>query len=126
MTAHPIRPIAETADTVTLTRRDFEVLTELVADARDLADIEAVRAKLASGESQAFPFEIAERLLDGENPVRVFRGHRGLGLRELAARAGLSPSYLSEIESGLKTGSVDSLRRLADTLEVSIDLLTGR
>lgn len=126
MTVHPIKPIAETADTVTLSRRDFETLTELVADAADLADLEAVKRKLISGETEAFPFEIAERLLDGENPVRVFRDHRGLGLRQLAAKADLSPSYLSEIESGAKTGSVDSLRRLADALDVSIDLLTGR
>lgn len=126
MTAHPIRPLAETPDTVTLSRRDFEALTELVADASDLADIEAVKRKLIGGETQAFPFEIAEKLLDGEHPVRVFRDYRGFGLRQLATAAGLSASYLSEIESGVKTGSVDSLRRLADALDVSIDLLTGR
>jgi antitoxin component HigA of HigAB toxin-antitoxin module len=126
MTALPIKPVAETADTVTLSRTDFEALTELVADATDLADIEAVKRKIADGETQLFPFEIAERLLDGEHPVRVFRDHRGFGLRQLATSAGISASYLSEIETRQKAGSVDCLRRLADTLEVSLDLLAGR
>lgn len=98
----------------------------MVADAADIADIEAVKRKIAAGEAQLYSFEIAERLLDGDHPVRVFRDHRGFGLRQLAVSAGISASYLSEIESRQKAGSVDCLRRLADTLDVSLDLLAGR
>ena len=47
MNALPIRPIAETADSVTLSRADFETLAELVSDAQDLADADAV-ARVAS------------------------------------------------------------------------------
>jgi antitoxin component HigA of HigAB toxin-antitoxin module len=124
MTALPIRPIAETADTVTLSRSDFEALSELVEDAADLADIEAVKRKIAAGETEVFPFEIAEQLLDGGHPLRVFRDYRGFTLRGLAKTTGLSASYLSEIESGIKTGSVESLHRLAAALDVPLDMLS--
>lgn len=123
MNALPITPIAETADSVTLSRADFEALTELVADAQDLSDAEAVKARLAAGETEAFPFEIAERILDGTHPVTVFREHRGLTGRGLAEAAGVAPSYLSEIENARKPGSFDAMARIAAVLKVPLDLL---
>jgi transcriptional regulator with XRE-family HTH domain len=41
----------------------------------------------------------------------------------LAGTAGLSSSYLSEIESGKKPGSFDTMGRIAGALGVSLDLL---
>lgn len=123
MNALPITPIAETADSVTLSRADFEALADLVTDAQDLADAEAVKARLAAGETEAFPFEVAERILDGEHPVAVLREHRGLTARGLAEAAGVAPSYLSEIENGKKPGSFDAMARIAGALQVPLDLL---
>lgn len=125
MTGLPIQPLAETPDSVTLSRADFEALTDLVADAADLADIEAVKRKIAAAETATFPFTVAERLLDGDHPVKVFREFRGLSVRQLAGAAGVSPSYLSEIETGDKPGSLACMRRLAAALVVSLDLLAG-
>ena len=125
MNALPILPLAETPETVTLSRADFEALTELVADAVDMADVEAVTRKIAVGETTTFPFAVAERLLDGDHPVKVFRELRGLSVRRLAAAAGVSPSYLSEIETGEKPGSLECMRRVAAALVVSLDLLAG-
>ena len=65
--------------------------------------------------------EERERLLAGESPVRVWRRHRGLTLGELADRAGIAPSYLSEIETGRKPGSVAALGKLAEALGVELD-----
>jgi DNA-binding Xre family transcriptional regulator len=126
MNALPIRPIAETPDTVTLSRADFETLAELVTDAQDLADTEVVKARIAAGGTEAFPFEVAERILDGEHPVTVLRNHRGFTLRGLAEAAGIAPSYLSEIENGRKPGSFDAMGRIADALNVPLDLLARR
>jgi len=47
MNAFTIRPIAETPDSVTLSRADFEALQTLLEDAADLADIEAVSRRIA-------------------------------------------------------------------------------
>jgi transcriptional regulator with XRE-family HTH domain len=40
---------------------------------------------------------------------------------ELAMAAGMSQSYLSQIESGKRQGSVDTLKRIAAVLAVSLD-----
>lgn len=55
--------------------------------------------------------------------VRVWREHRGLTQDELARRVGLSKSFLSEIENGKKTGSVRTLRALADALGIELTRL---
>jgi hypothetical protein len=92
-----------------------------------MANIDAVMARIAAGETEVFPFEVAERLLDGEHPVKVFREHRGHSIRGLAELADVSPSYLSEIEAGEKpggSGSFDALKRISAALEISLDLLT--
>jgi antitoxin component HigA of HigAB toxin-antitoxin module len=95
----------------------------LVSYAQDLADADAVKARLAAGETETFSFAVAERLLDGEHPVTVLRKHRAFTVRGLAEVAGVSPSYLSEIESGKKPGSFDAMARLAAALHVPLDLL---
>lgn len=123
MNALPIRPIAETPDSVTLSRVDFEAIAELVADAHDLADAEAVKARLAAHETEVFPFEVAERMLDGDHPIKALREFRGETLRGLAETAGISASYLSEIETGKKPGSFEAMARIARALAVPLDLL---
>ena len=123
MNALTIMPLAETPDSVTLRRVDFEALTDLVVDAQDLADADAVKARLAAGETEAFPFEVAERLLDGEHPVKTLREYRKLTVRGLAEIAGISASYLSEIETDKKPGSFDAMARIARALDAPLDML---
>jgi len=119
----PITVLAETVDSVTLRRVDFEAMAELMTDAQDLADADAVKARLSAGETDVFPFEVAERILDGDHPVTVFREHRGFSARRLAEAAGVAPSYLSEIENARKPGSFDAMARIAGALNVPLDLL---
>lgn len=51
--------------------------------------------------------------LDYGAALRYLRQERGFGLNDLATRAGVSPSYLSEVERGIKRPSTDVLARLA-------------
>jgi transcriptional regulator with XRE-family HTH domain len=55
------------------------------------------------------------------------RGH-GLSLRELAGRLGVSPSLISQVETGRATPSVSTLYAIASELGVSLDdlLFNGR
>jgi len=54
--------------------------------------------------------------------VKSTREARGLNKAELAAIAGISPSYLGRIEDGkYKTTSVETLERLSRALKVSFD-----
>jgi transcriptional regulator with XRE-family HTH domain len=59
-----------------------------------------------------------ERLVNGENPVRVWREYRGLSVDELAERAGIPPSRLTEIENGQRGANPYTTTSLAETLRL--------
>ncbi len=104
-------------ETVTLTREEYEALIERARELEDmLAAAEAARATRV-------PHEVALAIIDGTSPVRAFRSHRRLTLGDVSERAGISVSYLSEIEHGRKPGSVAALTRVATALGTTIDAL---
>jgi ribosome-binding protein aMBF1 (putative translation factor) len=99
----------------------------LQAAAEMLGDVKAydeAKRRLAAGEDELVPAEIAERLLDGENPVRVWREHRGVKAQALAKKAAISAAYLSQIEGGQRDGSFETMRKIAEALQISLDDLT--
>ena len=110
-----VTPISETAETVTLSRADYDA----ILDALD--DQAATSALKALGEEETFPSALVDRILDGENPVRAYRAYRGLTVRGLAEAASLSPSYVSDIESGKKAGSIRAMKAIAGALGVDLD-----
>ena len=55
--------------------------------------------------------------------LRAARTARGLSLRELAGRLAVSPSLISQIETGRSNPSVSTLYAIADELDVSLDVL---
>ncbi len=57
--------------------------------------------------------------------LRSFRQKKGLGLKEMAARTGMSISYLSEIEKGRKYPKPEKLLALARALDVPFDELVS-
>ena len=88
-----------------------------------LADIQAydeAQRAIADGE-ELVPSSVTYAILDGENPIRVWREHRGLTQQQLADLAGISKPYLSQLESGRRGGSIDVLSALARALGLSID-----
>lgn len=97
--------------------QDYE---KLCNDAEMNYDVSAYDAAVARGQ-EAFPIAIYDRIDAGENPILVFRKYRGLTQTALAQLAGIERSMLSAIEHGKKTGSVTSLRAIAQTLDVSLD-----
>jgi len=66
------------------------------------------------------PLDLADRILAGESPVKIWRVHRDMTQAEFAKAAGISQSYLNEIERGHKDGSVESLRAIAQALAVDV------
>ncbi|WP_288425579.1 helix-turn-helix transcriptional regulator [uncultured Agrobacterium sp.] len=87
----------------------------------EIAAADKVKADIAAGHDELVPSEIVERLISGENPVKVWRSHRGLSAKELAAKAGISAPYLSEIEGGKKEGSLSVMKKIAEVLDVDLD-----
>jgi XRE family transcriptional regulator, regulator of sulfur utilization len=52
--------------------------------------------------------------------IRELREHRRISVRTLAARAGFSPSFISQVENGQASPSIASLERIAACLEVTL------
>ncbi len=106
----------------------YDEYRRLVDDAEMLADVRAfdtARKTLAAGEEELIPAEVVDRLLDGDNPVRVWREYRGLSAVDLAKACGVTAAAISQIESGKRKSSVGLLKKIARTLDVDLDTLTA-
>ena len=58
--------------------------------------------------------------------VRLRRDHLGISQEELAGRAGLHRTYISDVERGARNVSLESIYRLATALEVPMSTLFAR
>jgi DNA-binding XRE family transcriptional regulator len=87
----------------------------------DIGDYDLAKAALREGEDELIPAEIVYALLDGANPIRVWREYRGLTQRQVAQSAGISTAYLSQLETGKRAGTTDVLAAIARVLNVSLD-----
>jgi len=99
---------------------DYERLLDLVEDKDDALVAEEAAKRRGEGE-EYLPVEMVDRILDGENALRVWRKHRGMTLDELAGKAGIRKSFLSTIETGKGRGAPALWRKLAEALNVSAD-----
>lgn len=57
--------------------------------------------------------------------IKTLRSKKGLSLRELAKKIDVSPSFLSQVETGKAVPSLLTLKRLADALNTTIGNLVG-
>ena len=64
---------------------------------------------------------VAERLIDGEPPLQVWRKYRGLSQSARARAADTGRIQIIDTEKGRRTGSARTLRKLADALQISVD-----
>jgi len=103
------------AELVVMTPED---LADLVEDAAATAAYHRTRNQ------ERVPIGVVDRLIARENPVRVWREHRGRSLRQLAKQAVVGIGYLSQIENGERKGTVETLKKIATALDVDIDDLT--
>lgn len=113
-----------------MTRQSDKALAERIDDLE--TRIEQLEAQLVlerTKDEEFFPDTVVAALLNGENPIKVWRKYRGFTLAELsdatdAKGRRVDIAYISEIERGKKPGSVAALRALAAALGVDLDDLT--
>lgn len=100
---------------------EYQALLDAQEELNDIRDSQRIKEAIASGEEETIPSAVVDALLDGGNPIKIWRTYRNLKQTELAAQAGITPAYLSQIENGTRTGSIDVLRRLATVLKLDLD-----
>ena len=98
----------------------WERVRGAVEEAEDVADLERFDR---TDDGVRIPGAVAFAIADGVHPVRAWREHRGLSQERLAEAASLSKAYVSQIESGKRTGSARTLRAVAKALTVTLDAL---
>ncbi len=100
----------------------YRHLLKLAENTEDIRAAEEAVLALERGEDELIPGDVAERLLTrDEQPLKIWREYRGLTQEKLAEQAKSTKSYISQIESGRKTGSIALLKRLAAVLSVDLD-----
>ncbi|OYW66770.1 MAG: transcriptional regulator [Bosea sp. 12-68-7] len=108
-------------DFVALSREAYDRLVEAAEDTADSAAIARFEQRLAAGDEEFVPSAMVDRILAGENLVRVWREHRGLTVSALAEMAGIAQPYLSQIETGKREGTLQTMKRIAGALRVKLD-----
>jgi len=104
----------------------YEEYLDLVERAdmlQDIQDYDNVKAALARGDEELIPVEVIDKLLDGGNAIKVWREYRGLSQQALSEKAEISTPYLSQLETGRRKGSMAVLKKIADGLNISIELI---
>ena len=108
-------------ETVTIPKSEYDRLCALEEELSDIQAALAVETRIARGEEELIPASVVDRLIDGEPPLRVWREFRDHSQAALARASGVNRVQIVDIEAGRSSGSVHTLRRLADALGVTVD-----
>ena len=113
-------------ENVTIPRAEYDRLRTVEEDFEDFRAAPAVEARIANREEELVPSRVADRLIDRQSLLRVWREHRGLSQSALTSLSGVDRVQIVEIKVGRHTGSVRTLRKLADALWVpAVNIITG-
>jgi DNA-binding XRE family transcriptional regulator len=122
---NPIKPLAESPESVTLSRADFDALREELEDRGDL--IIALQDELLDmkpdGDRYMLTMDETMRIIDGENPIKVWREKRGMTTTELADALGLHDVDLLAMEKRGATVDPRMLSKISGRLGVFSDQL---
>ncbi len=114
----------EGGDLAILPRADYEALVR-VAARPDAARVRTANRRTKKIRDDALPFDVVEAIVAGTSPPRAWREYFGWTAADLAAAAGISAGYLSQIETGKRAGTLRVLRAIAGVLEIELADLTG-
>ena len=104
----------------------YTVYLELVEKAemlQDVQDYDSAKAALERGDDELIPSEVVYAILDGDNPIKVWREYRRMSQPEVAEKSGISVPYLSQLETNKRKGSLNVLSAIARALQVSLEII---
>ena len=103
---------------------DYLHLIEQAELLEDIWDFDSISAAIERGDEELIPAEVVNAILDGQNPIKVWREYRGLTQQQVADAIQISKPYLSQIETGKRTGTTDVLSAIAEVLNISLEQIT--
>ncbi len=106
---------------VTIPYESYREFLELQEELDDIADAVTIRSRIEDGIEEIFPFELRKRISGGESAIKVFREYRGFTQQQLSDKSGVSRALIAKVETGMKKGSVDTLKKLAFALDLDLD-----
>jgi DNA-binding XRE family transcriptional regulator len=99
---------------------EFDRLVDLAEDKLDVAAAIHSEQRRADGEEYV-PCEVVDRLVAGENPLKVWRKQRRLTQAALGKKAGISHGHVAFLEKSERKASVKTWQALAKALEVDLE-----
>lgn len=109
---------------VVIPRAEYEALVAAAntdaEDEEDIAIYDARKADLAASRNSVLPPEVSVFMMRGDSLLRAVRRWRGISQSDLAEEADISQGYLSDLESGRRTGTLEKLQAISRI--VGIDL----
>lgn len=103
---------------------EYQKLLDAMEMLADMRAYDIAKEQIEAGE-ELIPSQVVYALLEGKNPIRVWREYRALTQQQLADQSGISKPYLSQLEVGKRRGGVDVLKKIAQALNLSLeDLVT--
>jgi DNA-binding XRE family transcriptional regulator len=99
----------------------YERLEEDAELLHDLSALDAAKTEWLADGKRTIPHAVVSEIINGSVPLLVWREYRGMTQQALADHCGISRSLLSQMETGKKTGSVETLRKVAEVLRCRID-----
>jgi transcriptional regulator with XRE-family HTH domain len=69
------------------------------------------------------PPEVSAAILHGDNRLKASRQWRDKTQLHLSFKTGIGQGYLSDLETGRRTGTPETIAKLAQALDVPIDWL---
>ena len=103
---------------------DYLHLIEQAELLEDIKDFDSISAAIERGDEELIPAEVVNAILDGQNPIKVWREYRRLTQQQVADAIQISKPYLSQIETGKRTGTTDVLSAIAEVLNISLEQIT--
>ena len=111
---------------VMMSRAEYDALLAAVEEAfEDGADVATYDAAIAAmSPDEALPPSVSAMILKGSSPLRGFRKWREMSQQQLADGAGLTQGFLSDLETGRRSLTVDVAARLRLALGLPASWLT--
>lgn len=105
---------------VVLPYKEYGMLLDALEDQEDIKAVQ----EFHETDAETIPLELLKLVSDKEkNAVHAFREFRKISQTALASKIKISRQYLSQIESGQRKGSSAVLKKIADALNIDVDML---